>query len=102
MKNIFLVFALLCLVTRIPAQELQAKLTIVANKVKGIRASVYYGGHEDTVKFARAHNNANVLSLGARFLSVEQAERAVDLWIETGFEGGRHSRRIEKIDKIEK
>src|ERR1700722_15040629 len=55
---------------------------IGANKVKGIRAAVYYGGHEDIIKLARQHNNANVLSLGAGFLSKEQAERAVDLWIE--------------------
>jgi ribose 5-phosphate isomerase B len=42
-----------------------------------------------------------VLSLGARFLTVEQVERAIDLWIETGFDGGRHQRRIEKIAKLE-
>jgi len=74
---------------------------MAANKVKGIRAAVYYGGHEDLVKLAREHNNANILSLGARFVSPEQAERAADLFIETGFEGGRHQRRIGKIDKIE-
>src|SRR6185436_11160166 len=70
---------------------------IVANKVKGIRASVYYGSHEEIITLSRQHNNANVLSLGARFLTPEQAERAVDLWIETGFDGGRHQRRIDKI-----
>lgn len=74
---------------------------IVANKAKGVRAAVFYGGHEDIIKLSRQHNNANVLSLGARFISVEQAERAVDLWIETGFDGGRHERRIEKISKLE-
>src|SRR6185295_7293785 len=74
---------------------------IVANKVKGIRASVYYGGHEDIISLSRQHNNANVLSLGERFLTPEQAERAVDLWIATGFDGGRHQRRIEKISKLE-
>jgi len=74
---------------------------IVANKAKGIRAAVYYGGHEDIIVLSRRHNNANVLSLGARFLTPEQAERAVDLWIETGFDGGRHQRRIEKISKLE-
>jgi ribose 5-phosphate isomerase B len=75
---------------------------IVANKAKGIRAALYYGGHEDIIKLSRQHNNANVLSLGAKFLTTEQVERAIDLWIETGFDGGRHQRRIEKIDKIEK
>ena len=74
---------------------------MMANKVKGIRAAVYYGGHEDLIKLSRQHNNANVLSLGARFLNPQEAQRAVDLWIETGFDGGRHQRRIDKIDKIE-
>jgi ribose 5-phosphate isomerase B len=74
---------------------------IAANKVKGIRATVYYGGHEDIVKLSRQHNNANMLSLGARFLTVPEVERAIDLWIETGFDGGRHQRRIEKIAKLE-
>ena len=74
---------------------------IVANKAKGVRAAHYYGGHEDIVKLGRQHNNANVLALGAKFLTKEQVERAVDLFIETGFEGGRHERRVEKISKIE-
>ena len=74
---------------------------MMANKVKGIRAAVYYGGHEDLIKLSRQHNNANVLSLGARFLNPQEAQRAVDLWIETGFDGGRHQRRIDKIDIIE-
>ncbi len=74
---------------------------IVANKLKGVRAVVYYGGHEDVVRLAREHNNANVLSLGAHFIMPDQAARAVDLFIETGFAGGRHKRRIDKIDIIE-
>jgi ribose 5-phosphate isomerase B len=75
---------------------------IVANKVKGIRAALYYGDHEDIITLSRQHNNTNVLSLGARFLTPEQAQRALDLWIETGFDGGRHQRRIEKISQLEK
>ena len=74
---------------------------IVANKAKGIRAAHYYGGHEEIIKLARQHNNANVLALGAKFLSQEEVERAIDLFIETGFEGGRHQRRIDKISSIE-
>lgn len=74
---------------------------MVANKVKGIRAAHYYGGHEDIIKLARQHNNANILSFGAKFMSPQEVERAVDLFIETGFEGGRHQRRIDKINKIE-
>lgn len=75
---------------------------ITANKIKGIRAAVYYGGSLDVVKLSRAHNNANVLSLGARFLTAEQAKEAVKLWLGTPFEGGRHERRIEEIKEIEK
>ena len=74
---------------------------IVANKVKGIRAALYYGGHEEIVKLSRQHNNANVLSIGAKFITPEQVERAIDLFIETGFEDGRHGRRIDKISKLE-
>lgn len=75
---------------------------IATNKIKGIRAAVYYGGNLDIVKLSRQHNNANVLSLGARFLAVEQAKEAVKLFLETPFEGGRHERRIEKINDMEK
>lgn len=74
---------------------------IVANKGKGIRAVVYYGGSLDIVKLSRQHNDANILSLGARFLSKEEAIEAVKVWLETPFEGGRHERRIQKISAIE-
>ena len=74
---------------------------IAANKVQGIRGAVYYGGSLDIVKLSRAHNDANILSLGARFLTAEQAKEAVRLWLETPFEGGRHERRIGKISKFE-
>lgn len=74
---------------------------IAANKVKGIRAGVYYGGSLDLVRKSRSHNNANVLSLGARFLTSEEAIDAVEMWLRTDFEGGRHERRIEKVKKFE-
>lgn len=74
---------------------------IAANKVKGIRAAVYYGGPLDVVRLFRKHNNANVLSLGARFVSAEEAKEAVGAWLETGFEKGRHERRVEKIMEFE-
>lgn len=74
---------------------------IVANKVKGIRTTVYYGGNLEIIKLGRQHNNANVLSLGAGFLSVDAAKAAVDLWLATEFEGGRHQHRIDKISKLE-
>jgi len=75
---------------------------IVANKIKGIRAAVYYGGPEEIVKLSREHNDANILSLGARFIEEEDAKKAVELWLETNFsEEERHKRRIDKISKIE-
>ena len=74
---------------------------IAANKVKGIRATVYYGGSLDLVKRSRSHNNANVLSLGARFLTPEEAIDAIEMWLRTEFTGGRHERRIEKVKKFE-
>lgn len=74
---------------------------IAANKVKGIRAVVYAGGPIELVKLSRQHNNANVLALGAGFLAKEQALEALSVWLETPFEGGRHERRIRKIQEIE-
>lgn len=71
---------------------------MVANKVKGVRAAVYYGGPLDIVKLSRQHNNANVLALGARFLTQKEALDAVKLWLDTPFEGGRHERRLNKIE----
>jgi ribose 5-phosphate isomerase B len=75
---------------------------IVANKAKGVRAALYYGGHEEIVILSRQHNDANVLSIGAKFISQAEVERAVDLFLETSFEGGRHKRRIDKISALEK
>lgn len=72
---------------------------IIANRFKGVRATVLYSYNEEMVKLSREHNYANVLSLGARFLSEEEAKKAVKLWLETDFPGGeRHIRRIKKID----
>ena len=72
---------------------------IVANRFPGVRAVVYYGGNLEIPKLAREHNDANVLSLGARFLSIDEAKEAVKVWLETGFNNeDRHTRRISKID----
>lgn len=75
---------------------------IAANKVKGIRAALYNSGSAEIAKLAREHNNANVLSLGARFITPDEAKRAVTAWLEAEFEGGRHQRRLDKIEKMEK
>ena len=75
---------------------------IIANKVKGIRAAVYYGGNLEVVRLSRDHNDANVLCLGARFVSEAEAKKAVKLWLETPFSGAvRHKRRLQKIRKFE-
>ena len=69
-----------------------------ANKVYGVRAAVYYGGNKDIIRLSREHNDANVLSLGARFISPEEARVAVKLWLDTPFSGDeRHKRRILKM-----
>ncbi|HEX9721911.1 MAG TPA: RpiB/LacA/LacB family sugar-phosphate isomerase [Candidatus Paceibacterota bacterium] len=74
---------------------------LAANKVRGVRATVYYGGPIEIVQRSRSHNNTNVLSLGARYLSADEAKKAVKLWLETEFEGGRHERRVNKINEFE-
>jgi ribose 5-phosphate isomerase B len=72
---------------------------ISANKIDGIRAIEYYGGDLEIIKLGREHNDANILSLGARFVTEEEAKNAVKVFIETKFSGDeRHIRRINKID----
>ena len=69
---------------------------IVANRVKGIRCSLCWNA--DSARLGRQHNNANVLSLGQRMMTLEVALQIVRIWLETPFEGGRHQRRIDLID----
>jgi len=72
---------------------------ISANKIDGIRAVEYYGGNLEIVKLGREHNDANILSLGARFIKEDEAFDAVKLFIETSFSNDeRHIRRINKIE----
>ena len=72
---------------------------MAANRVKGVRAAVFYNGPEEIIKLSREHNNANILSLGARFMSKEEIYKMLEIWFEDPFEGGRHERRIEKLDQ---
>lgn len=79
---------------------------IAANKVKGITAAIYYGGPPagglDIVRLSKEHNDANVLSLGARFLTVDKAKEAVDLWLEARLNPDpKYKRRIDKIKAYE-
>lgn len=74
---------------------------IMANRFKGIRAGLYYGGNLDVIRLLREHNNANVLSLGARMVQFDEARAAVDMFLETDFtKEERHARRIAKIDSV--
>jgi ribose 5-phosphate isomerase B len=75
-------------------------MAIAANKVKGIRAAVAWS--EDIARLARQHNNANVLSLPARFASAEESAKIVEAWFDADFEGGRHANRVDKISGIER
>ena len=69
---------------------------MVANKVKGVRCALCW--NEDSARLAKEHNNANMISLGQRMISLEMALKIVDVWLESKFEGGRHQRRIEMIE----
>ena len=71
---------------------------MAANRIKGIRAAVYYNGPEEIIELSRQHNNANILSLGARFMSEQEIYRIIEIWFDTDFEAGRHQRRINKLD----
>ncbi|MDD4319105.1 MAG: RpiB/LacA/LacB family sugar-phosphate isomerase [Candidatus Peribacteraceae bacterium] len=69
---------------------------MAANKVRGIRAALVYS--DETATLARAHNDANVMSLGGRLTKPEDAKRFADIFLTTDFEGGRHQRRIDDLD----
>ena len=71
---------------------------IAANRIKGIRAVVFYNGPDDIIELSRMHNNANILSIGARFVDNHRAEEIINLWLSTTFEEGRHQKRISKLD----
>ncbi len=70
---------------------------ITANRVRGVRCALCWS--EESARLARAHNDANMISLGERLLSIEQALAIVETWLVTPFDGGRHERRIAKLDQ---
>ena len=74
-------------------------MCITANKFRGIRCTTCY--NEYTAKHARLHNNANILSIGAEDMNVNQAICILRTWLATEFEGGRHTQRIKLIEEIE-
>jgi ribose 5-phosphate isomerase B len=74
--------------------------SIAANKVPGIRAALCYD--KASARNSREHNDANVLTLGARLLTASQAEEVLRTWLQTPFAGGRHQGRVEKIAEIER
>jgi len=71
-------------------------MSIAANKIRGIRAALC--GDTYSARVSRAHNNANVLCLGERVIGEHLALDIVDIWLKTGFEGGRHKRRVDIIE----
>ncbi|MGB9731928.1 MULTISPECIES: ribose 5-phosphate isomerase B [Calditerrivibrio] len=75
-------------------------ISITANRFPGIRAALCWDPY--TAKLSRLHNDANILAMGGRLIGVELAKEIVDTWLSTDFEGGRHERRIAKIDEYAK
>ncbi len=81
---------------------------MLANRFKNVRATVYYGGgkslveeNDSIIKLSRDHNNGNVLSIGARFVTEDDAMKAAHEWLETPFSNDeRHVRRIAKFDRV--
>ena len=76
---------------------------MLANRFKQVRATVYYGGELDIVALSRAHNDANVLSIGARFLKIEDVKEAITLWLSSPvLTDEKYTRRNQKIERITK
>ncbi len=74
---------------------------MAANRINGVRAVVYYGGNQEIVTLSRVHNDANVLSLGARFLDLAEAKDMVRLWLQTNPSiEEKYHRRNSKLDKV--
>ena len=74
-------------------------MSYAANRHPGVRAAVVW--NPEVAELARRHNDANVLVLPARFISEEDALKSLQVWLDTPFDGGRHARRVEKIERSE-
>lgn len=74
-------------------------MSITANKVKGIRAALCHNA--DTAQFAKAHNNANIICLGSKYVGLSEAKQILNVFLSASFEGGRHERRLSQIQEIE-
>lgn len=70
---------------------------MAANRIRKARCALVWSA--ETARLAREHNNANMISIGERLVSIELAREMVDVWLATAFEGGRHIRRIEMLDQ---
>ena len=73
-------------------------ISIAANRIRGMRCGLCTS--VEMAELSRKHNNANMLAMGGRIMSVEDAIRITDAWLDTEFEGGRHSRRVDMLDSI--
>jgi len=73
-------------------------MSIAANKVKGIRAALVY--NDEVASLSRKHNDANVICFAASYTNQESAAKMLEIWLNTDFEGGRHQRRIDKLDTL--
>ena len=74
-------------------------MAMVANKFKGIRSAPCFC--TKAAQFSRLHNNTNVLSLGADYVTVDEAKEILNTWLDTEFEGGRHQERLDLVSEIE-
>ena len=74
-------------------------ISIAANRYHGIRAALLYS--EEVARLAKQHNNANVLVFGGRTMSVDEVIKRIDTFLQTAYEGGRHQRRLDKLDSME-
>ena len=75
-------------------------MAMAANKIDGVRAA--RGQNDDEVRLTREHNDANILTLGAKYMDEDRALELIDIFLKTEFAGGRHARRVAKIAQLEK